>query len=216
MIKIFITDDHPLMRAGIQSIVEEESDLSVVGESSDGKETLQRLRNEAVDVLLLDLQIPNLDGFEVLQRLKELRPELAVLILTSCGEESIAYRCLQAGASGYLVKDSVPAELVKAIRAVRNGRRYLSSEMAAKMAYRIGKPSATPLHETLTNREFQVLRLLVAGMAGTEIAQALRLSPSTVSTYRLRIFEKLEISSLAALVLYAVDHNLVGVPVRLE
>ncbi|MEO5350281.1 MAG: response regulator transcription factor [Magnetococcus sp. YQC-3] len=134
MTKIFLLDDHPLMRAGIQSILEEEGDLLVVGESGDGKEMLQRLREVAVDVLVLDLRMPNMDGFEVLHRLKELRPELPVLILTSCAEESMAYRCLRAGASGYLVKDMVPEELVKAVRTVRHGRRYLSSEMAAKMA----------------------------------------------------------------------------------
>ncbi|MBF0429619.1 MAG: response regulator transcription factor [Magnetococcales bacterium] len=210
MIKVFITDDHPLMCAGIQAILEEEGDLSVVGESSDGKETLQRLRKEDVDVLVLDLQLPNIDGFEVLQRLKELRPELPILILTSCAEESMAYRCLRAGASGYLVKDMVPEELVKAVRAVKNGRRYLSSEMAAKMAYRIGEPCAIPVHETLTNREFQVFKLLVAGTAGTEIAQALRLSPSTVSTYRMRILEKLKMPNIASLIRYAVENNLTG------
>jgi two-component system invasion response regulator UvrY len=209
MIKIFITDDHPLLRAGINAMLAEESDLVVVGESGDGKETLQYLRKEDVDVLLLDLHLPNMDGFEVLQRVKERRPQLRVLILTSCAEVSMACRFLKAGASGYLVKDMLPEELVNAIHAVFRGRRYLSSEMAAQMADRITESLAVPIHEKLTNREFQVFKLLVAGTPGTDIAQALRLAPSTVSTYRTRILEKLELNSVAALVRYAVDHKMI-------
>ena len=209
MIKIFITDDHPLLRTGIKAMLAENSDFTIVGESGNGRETLQHLRKEAVDVLLLDIHLPIMDGFEVLQRAKELRPELRVLILTMCAEESMAYRFLRAGASGYLVKDMLPEELTKAVRTVSRGQRYLSSEMAAQMADRIVEPSAAPAHEKLTNREFQVFKLLAAGTAGTDIAQALRLAPSTVSTYRTRILEKLELTSVAALIRYAVEHKLV-------
>ncbi|MEO5340910.1 MAG: response regulator transcription factor [Magnetococcus sp. MYC-9] len=209
MVKIFITDDHPLLRAGVKAMLVEEKDFLLVGESGTGKETMQRLRKEAVDVLLLDFHLPDLDGFEVLQRVRELRPELKVLILTSCAEESMAYRFLRAGASGYLVKDMLPEELVKAVRIVIRGRRYLAAEMAAQMADRIVDPDDTPLHEKLTNREFQVFNLLVAGTPGTEIARVLRLAPSTVSTYRTRILEKLELASVPALIRYALDHKLV-------
>ena len=208
MIKIYITDDHPILRAGIKALLSEEANFSIIGESSNGRETLQFLRKENVDLLLLDLRLPQMDGFEVLQRVKELCPELKVLILTSCTEESIAYRFLKAGASGYLVKDMLAEELVRAVRIVSRGHRYLSPEMAAQMADRISEPTTVLAHEKLTNREFQVFKLLACGTAGTDIAQALRLAPSTVSTYRTRILEKLELASVAALVRYAVEHNL--------
>ncbi|MEO5333430.1 MAG: response regulator transcription factor [Magnetococcus sp. YQC-5] len=188
-------------------MLSEEADLSIVGESSNGRDTLQFLRKDDVDLLLLDLHLPHMDGFEVLQRVKELRPELKVLILTSCSEESMAYRFLKAGASGYLVKDMLPEELVKAVYAVVRGKRYLSPEIAAKIADRIVEPDDTPAHEKLTNREFQVFKLLAGGTAGTDIARSLRLAPSTVSTYRTRILEKLELASVAALVRYAVEHK---------
>ncbi|MBF0162174.1 MAG: response regulator transcription factor [Magnetococcales bacterium] len=209
MIRLFVTDDHPLLREGVKAMLSAEGDLAVVGESGTGKETLHRLRKEAVDLLLLDLHLPDMDGFEVLQRVKELRPELRVLVVTLCAEESMVFRLLRAGASGYLVKDALPEELVKAVRAVHLGKRYLSPEMTSRMVDRFVDPEEVPIHDRLTNREFQVFKRLASGVTVSGIARELHLASSTVSTYRARILDKLELSSVTALIRYAVEYGLV-------
>ncbi|MBF0162176.1 MAG: response regulator transcription factor [Magnetococcales bacterium] len=209
MITIFIADDHPLLREGVKALLAAEGDLAVVGASGTGQETLHRLRKEVVDLLLLDLHLPDMDGFEVLQRVKKLRPELRVLVVTLCAEESMAFRVLRAGASGYLVKDALPEELVKAVRAVHLGRRYLSPETASRMVERFVDPEEVPIHDRLTNREFQVFKRLASGMTVSGIARELNLASSTVSTHRAHILDKLELTSVTALIRYAVDHGLV-------
>ncbi|MBF0192755.1 MAG: response regulator transcription factor [Magnetococcales bacterium] len=209
MVRIFLTDDHPLLRMGIKSMLMEDPEFIVVGECGSGREALQYLRREGVDLLLLDLHLPDMDGLEVLQRVKELRPALRVLILTMCAEESMAFRLLRAGASGYVVKDMMPEELVKAVRMVSHGQRYLSTEIAAHIAARIIAPDNLPAHEKLSFREFQVFKRLAAGEPVTGIARELHLAPSTVSTYRTRIMEKLELASMSALIRYAIEYKLI-------
>jgi DNA-binding NarL/FixJ family response regulator len=209
MIRVLIADDHAVVRQGLQQILGEEADLTVAGQAANGEELLALVRGGQGDVVILDLSLPGMAGLDVLRELRHLAPKLPVLILSVHSADQYATRALRAGASGYLTKESAPEELVQAIRRVVAGGRYLSTEAAERLAeYVAGGMQPSP-HEALSDREFEVMRLLARGHRVTEIAESLNLSPKTVSTYRRRVLEKMNMTSNADLVEYAVRENLI-------
>lgn len=208
MIRVFIADDHAVVRRGMLQILEEAPDMVAAGEASTGGEALRALRQDDYDVLVLDISMPGGGGLEVLKQLQSLRPDLPVLILSVYSEKQYATRALRAGAAGYLTKDSAPDELVTAIRQVARGGKYITASLAATLADRLDD-SSRALHEALSDRELQVMRLLASGETITDIATSLSLSVKTVSTYRARILDKLALESTADIIRYALEHNLV-------
>lgn len=208
MIRVLIADDHAVVRRGLLQILEDERDLVVVGEAGTTGEVIHLVRQEDVDVLVLDVAMPGGGGLEVLRQLQNLRPNLPVLVLSVHGERQYATRVLKAGAAGYLTKESAPDELVAAIRQVAGGRRYIRPSVAAILADRLEEGDLLP-RETLSNREFQVMCLLASGKTISDIAEDLSLSVKTVSTYRARILEKLHLESTADIIRYAFERGLV-------
>jgi DNA-binding NarL/FixJ family response regulator len=209
MIRVLIADDHAIVREGLKQILSEIPDMMVVDEAFDGEEALRKTQTDTWDVLVLDLAMPGRSGLDILEQLKGTHPWRPVLVLSMHAEEMYAVRVLRAGASGYLTKESTPYELVKAIRKVLSGGKYVSASLAETLALRLDDTTERPLHETLSQREFQVLRMLASGMTITEVAGELSLSVKTVSTYRARILEKLNLRNNAEAIRYAVDHHLV-------
>lgn len=209
MIRVLVADDHPIVREGVKQILSETDDISVAREASTGQEAIDILQKEDFDIVLLDISMPGRDGLETLRDLKSIRPRTPVLILSIYPEEHYAIRVLRAGASGYLAKASAPDDLISAIRRVASGGKYISPVVAERLTYELDRDSRKPPHEMLSDREYQVMKLLVCGKSVKEIAADLCLSIKTVSTYRCRIFEKLGITNNAALVLYAVRNKLI-------
>lgn len=209
MIKILIADDHAVVRQGLKQIVGDASGMEVTGEAVSGPEALSKARTGEWDVLVMDMTMPGLSGFDVLKELKQTRPELPVLILSMHPEDQYAMRLLKAGASGYLTKESAPEELVKAIRKIVTGGKYVGSTLAEKLVFELNTTSSQPLHATLSDREFQVLCLLASGKTVAEIGRMLSLSVKTVSTYHTRLRDKLQLQTNAELVRYALQNNLI-------
>lgn len=209
MIKVLIADDHPIVRQGLRQILSGVSDMTVAGEAVDGQETLAQVRAGGWDVLVLDITMPGRSGFDILKELKHERPELPVLVLSIHAEEQFAVRVLKAGASGYLTKENAPAELIKAIRKVVSGGRYISRGLAERLAFGLDADSDRPPHEALSDREFQVMQLMAGGKTLAEIADELSLSAKTVSTYRTRLLEKMNLKTNAEIIRYAIEHGLV-------
>ena len=209
MIRVLIADDHAVVRQGLKQILGDIPEMVVAGEATNGQEVLDKVRAETWDVVVLDISMPDRSGLDILKQLRSERPELPVLVLSMHSEDQYAMRVLKAGASGYLTKDSAPDELVKAIRKVVSGGRYVSSLLAEKLAFEIGTDSSRLPHETLSDREFQVLRLIAAGKSVTEIAAELYLSVKTVSTYRARLLEKMNLGTNAELMHYAMQNHLI-------
>jgi len=207
MIKIFIADDHPVVRQGVRQIVAGHDDLVVAGEATTGRETVERLPQLTCDVVLLDLSLPDIDGLDLLKELRRARPQTPILVLTMHSEAQFAVRALKAGAAGYVTKESAPSELVTAIRKVVVGGHYVTAGLAERLAANISGGGAMP-HESLTDREYQVFRLMAAGQSSRQIATGLSLSIKTVSTHRARIFEKMQMTSAAQLAAYAVRNRL--------
>jgi len=212
MIRLLVADDHPVVREGLKRIVAACEDMRVVGEARDGEEALATSRATPADVLLLDLSMPGPGFLETLRRLRVECPALRVLVLSVHPEEDYAARALKAGASGYLTKDHSPEELANAIRCVHEGGRYLSPGIGDRLRYLFAADEGRPPHTTLSEREFQVFRLLASGKSIKEIGATLGLSPKTVSTYRTRVLQKLQAKGNADLVRYAVTHQLDGLP----
>ena len=208
MIGVFIADDHPVVRQGIRQIVAATDDIAVVDEATTGHETLQRLADSACDLVLLDLSLPDIDGLDLLKQLKREHPQRPILILTMHSEDQFALRALKAGASGYLTKESAPAELVGAVRKVVAGGRYISQRLAESLAAHLGPDTGKAAHERLSDREYQVLRLIAAGRSTRDISTQLSLSAKTVSTYRARLLDKMGMKTSAELMAYAVRHHL--------
>jgi len=209
MIKILIADDHPVVRKGLKEIIEENSDMVVAAEAGHGQEVLEKALKKEFDVVVLDISMPGRSGLEVLKQLKRERPKLSVLILSIHPEEHYAVRVLKAGASGYLTKESVPDELIKAIRKISTGRKYISSTLAEKLAFDLESGGEKPAHERLSDREYEVMCLIASGKTLKEIAEKLCLSAKTISTYRSRILEKMKMKNNAELTHYAIKNNLV-------
>jgi two-component system invasion response regulator UvrY len=209
VLRILIADDHPVFRRGLKQIIEEASDLVVAAEAANGAEALREARAGDYDVVLLDITMPVKNGVDVLSQLKHDRPALPVLMLSMHPEEQYAVRALRAGASGYLTKESAPEELVAAIRKVSAGGRYVSASLAEHLASIVQSAAESPPHETLSRREYQVMCLIAAGKTVSEVARELSLSVKTVSTYRARILEKLQMKNNAELMRYATQNQLV-------
>lgn len=209
MIKILIADDHPVVRKGLKEIIEEIPDMAVRGEASTGQETLEKVRKGDFDIVVLDISMPGGNGLDILKQLKSEKPEISVLVLSMYPEEQYAVRVLRAGASGYLTKESAPEELIAAIRKAAKGGKYISSSLAEKLAFGLEIDAERPLHETLSDREYQVMRMIASGKTVKEIGEELFLSVKTISTYRSRILEKMKMRTNAELTHYALKHGLV-------
>ncbi|MCU0522786.1 MAG: response regulator transcription factor [Anaerolineae bacterium] len=209
MIRVLIADDHPIVRQGLKQILGDTRDMLVAGEAINGREVLEKARAEPWDVVVLDISLPDQSGLDILKQLRVEHPGLPVLVLSVHPEDQYALRVLRAGAFGYLTKDSAPDELVNAIRKVVSGGRYVSELMAERLALEIGADTSKLPHETLSDREFQVLRLMATGKPVTAIAEELNLSPKTISTYRARVLAKMNLETTAELIHYAVQHHLV-------
>jgi len=209
MIRVLVADDHAVVRRGLAQILAEAPDMVVAGEASTGREVLQAVWKHDYDVLVLDIAMPEGGGLEVLQQLQTLKPDLRVLILSVYPERQYAVRALKSGAAGYLTKESVPDELIAAIRKVARGRKYVSQSLAEQLAGELRGEVEKEPHETLSDREFQVMILLAAGKSVTDVAEELSLSVKTVSTYRARILEKLNLKSTSEIIRYALERGLV-------
>jgi DNA-binding NarL/FixJ family response regulator len=209
MKRIIIADDHEIVRAGLKQIIADDPDLSVDGEAGDGQELLEKLRKKRYDVVLLDMKMPGRSGLEILKQLKMEHPSLPVLVLSMHPEEQYAVRTIRAGASGYITKETAPERLVEAIRKVCAGGKYISASLAEQLADSIADARSKPPHEYLTDREFQVMCMIASGKTITEIAKELFLSVKTISTYRQRILEKMNMKNNAELTHYVISNNLI-------
>jgi two-component system, NarL family, invasion response regulator UvrY len=209
MMRILIADDHAVVRQGVKRILDDMNGSIVVEEASNGRELLAQATTKTWDVVLLDISMPGRNGLEVLRQLKSLYPALPVLVFSMHPEDQYAVRAFKAGAAGYLTKDSIPDELVTAIRRVVGGRHYVSAALAEYLVLEVTHDPDTPLHARLSDRELQVLCMLGSGRTVTDIAAELSLSIKTISTYRSRILEKMHLRSNAELIHYAVRHQLV-------
>jgi len=209
MISIYLADDHTLIREGIKNLTFQEKDISIVGETSDPTVIVEHVKNLKPDLLILDLSMPGKDGLEVLKEVKLNSPDVKVLIMTMIPEEQFAKRTFKAGALGYITKDSNPEEILNAIRRVASGKKYISSNLAEKLIDNLHESSNKEPHELLSDREFQILRLMAQGKTQTEIAENLSLGITTVNTYRSRLLEKLNLHSNAELIHFAYRNHLV-------
>ncbi len=207
---MLIVDDHPIVRAGLKQILLEAPDIVVAGEASNGEEAVSQVLENEFQVALVDISMPGRSGLEVLSQLKSLKPSLNVLILTTYPEEQYAVRALKSSASGYLTKESLPEELIAAIRKVSGGGKYVSAALAEKLAFDlVGDLTQSP-HETLSDREYQVMCMIASGKTVKVIAEELALSVKTISTYRRRILDKMKMQNNAELTHYAIRQGLVS------
>lgn len=209
VIKIFIADDHEVVRRGLRTILSEHSDLSIAGEATNGNEVLKKVKKIKVDVMLLDFEMPEKNGLDTLIELKALYPKLPVIILSVFPEDHYGIRFLKAGASGYLGKASASDQLVEAIRKVVKGGKYISPALTDKLVSDLNTDTEKAPHEKLTDREFQVFCLLATGKKLKGIADELCLSINTISTYRSRILHKMDMASNADLIRYAIKNSMV-------
>jgi two-component system, NarL family, invasion response regulator UvrY len=208
MIRVIIADDHPVVRAGMKQVLSESGDIRVVAETGNGEALIKQIQISDYDVVLLDITMPGIGGLETLKRLTALKPELPVLMLSIHTEEQFALRTLKAGAAGYLTKESAPDELVKAIRQVVGGRKYISPHFAEKLAAELDQDIRRLPHERLSDRELQVLCMIASGKTVSGIASELNISVKTVSTYRTRLTEKMGMHTNAEMIAYAVKNNI--------
>ena len=207
--KILITDDHAVLRRGLMQILEDGFGPVQFGEASNASEAIEAVAREDWDVVMLDITMPGRTGLEALKDIKAIKPQQRVIVLSVHSEDQFAVRVLKAGASGFLNKDSAPEELVKAVRKVTAGGRYVSNSLAEKLVMNLDHPTDRPAHQALSDREFQVLRMIGSGKTVSEIAVELSLSVKTVSTYRTRILEKMELNTNAEITRYAFENKLV-------
>jgi len=209
MIKVLIVDDHTIVREGLRQILEDTSDIVVTGEARSAQEVANKVKSNNFDVILLDISLPGRSGLDVLKQLKSIKPNLSVLILSMHPEEQYAIRALRAKASGYLTKESASYELIKAIRMVAQGRKYITSSLAEKLAFEFENKTSCSSYEKLSDREYQVMCLIASGKRIKEIANALSLSIKTISTYRTRILKKMNMKNTSQLIHYAIKTGLV-------
>jgi two-component system, NarL family, invasion response regulator UvrY len=207
--KILITDDHAVLRRGLKQILEDGLGKLQFGEAANASEAVEAVAREHWDLVVLDITMPGRSGLEALKEIKSIKPNMRVLVLSVHSEDQFAVRVLRAGASGFLNKDSAPEELVKAVRKVVSGGRYVSSTLAEKLAVQLDRPADELPHQKLSDREFQVLRMIGSGKTVSAIAEELALSVKTVSTYRARILEKMKLNTNAEITRYAFENKLV-------
>jgi two-component system, NarL family, invasion response regulator UvrY len=208
-IRVLIADDHAIVREGLKQILADTKDIIVAGEAKNGLEAVKLARDGDCHVMLLDISMPDRSGIEVLKQIKKEIPQLAVLMLSMHREDLYAIRSLKAGAAGYLNKQSAPNELVTAIRLVADGMKYISPAMAQVLARQLGEDQEAPLHETLSDREYQTLTMIASGKSVSDIAEELSLSVKTVSEYRTRLLTKMKLKNSAELTHYAIKNQLV-------
>jgi DNA-binding NarL/FixJ family response regulator len=209
MIRLLIADDHTIMREGLKRILDGAEDIQVVGEASNGFEVLDRVRKGGFDQVLLDLSMPGRSGVDLIRQMRLEAPQISILVLTMYDEGQYAVRALQAGAQGYLTKESAGAQLVHAIRRVATGRPYISVELAEQLAMNLMAPKEWLPHKRLTDREFEIFNQLVAGKSITEIAKLRHLSVKTISTHKTHMLAKMGMNAISEMVLYAVAHQLI-------
>jgi len=209
LIRVLIADDHPLLRNGLKHILQEEPDFSPPGEAENSDQALERINEKPWDVIVLDIAMPGRNGLETLSEIKRRRPGLPVLMLSMHSEEHFAIRAIKAGASGYVTKNEAPAELVRAIRRILAGKKYVSPALAEVLANTIESGVECPPHETLSDREYYVMCRIASGKSVSEIAAETSLSVKTISTYRSRALEKMSMRTNAELTRYAIRNGLV-------
>ncbi len=209
MIKVLVVDDHALIRKGLKQILDDTDDLRVTGEAETGMQAIKMARKNAYDLVLLDIGMPDKHGIDVLKQLKLDQPQLQVLILSMHPDDQYAMRSLRAGAAGYLNKQSAPAQLVSAIRQVASGKKYISNELAEQLANDLTHDHQELPHKTLSNREYQTLCLMASGKSLSEMADIMSLSAKTVSVYRSRMLEKMNLRNNAEAIRYALNHHLI-------
>ena len=209
MIKVGIVDDHAIVRAGLKQFFAEQVDLRVIGEAASGREAIDLVRNEPMDVLVMDLSMPGQSGMDALGMIRAKAPDVGVLILSGYPEEHYATNLIRQGASGFLNKECDPEEIVKAIRTIAMGKRYISASVAELLAQQLGKGEDVLPHEQLSEREFQVFLKLARGETAGDVAKSLSLSVKTVSTYRTRLMEKMGLGSNSDLTYYALKNRLI-------
>jgi two-component system invasion response regulator UvrY len=209
MIRILIADDHFIVRQGLKQVISDTPDLQIENEACDGQEVLSYIRKNDYDIVILDISMPGRNGIEVLKEIKTIKPNIEVLILSMHPEEQFAIRALRAGAAGYLTKKSISQEIVSAIRTISSGRKYVSPSVAQTLAFEIEEDTQKAPHETLSDREYQVMCLIASGKAVSEIADELALSVQSISTYRSRLLEKMKLRNNAEITHYAIKNGLV-------
>lgn len=209
MIRIGIVDDHAIVRAGLRNFFADHVDLRVVGEAANGREAIDLVRVAEMDVLLMDLAMPGQSGLDALAMIRAKAPDVGILILSGYPEEHYAMNLIRQGASGYLNKECDPAEIVEAVRTIALGKRYITRTVADLLAQQLGRKDDAPLHEQLSEREFQVFLKLARGETASDVAKSLSLSVKTVSTYRTRLMEKMNLASNSDLTYYALKNRLI-------
>ncbi len=209
MIRVLIADDHSIVREGLKQIVSETKEIVVADEAQNGQQVIDLVSENSYDVILLDISMPGRSGLEILDDLKKLDPKQQILMLSMYPEEQYAVRVLKTGAAGYLTKESAPTELIEAIKKVASGGKYVSLALAEKLAFYLDNDVSAKPHESLSNREFQTLCMIASGKTTKQIAEELALSAKTISTYRERILEKMNMNSNSELTYYAIKNNLV-------
>jgi two-component system invasion response regulator UvrY len=209
MKKILLVDDHQIVIQGLRNLIALESDMEVTDEASSGDEALKLVRTNTYDVMVLDISMPDKNGVDTLHELKHIAPDLPVLVLSGYAEEQYALNLMRSGCKGYLSKDADSDEIIHAIRTVAKGKKYISSQLAELMSNSLNHPTEKQLHETLSEREFQVFFKLASGLSPTEIGEDLHISIKTVSTYRTRILEKMQLKNNADLTYYAIKYGLI-------
>ena len=209
MIRLVIVDDHAIVRSGLRQIAQAEEGINVVGEAGDCGELLDTLRKTEADVVLMDISMPGKSGLDALKQVRERWPKTAVLMLSMYPEDQYAVRSVKAGAAGYLHKNSPPETVIEAIRTVAKGKKYITPELAEQLATHLSQGDERPVHETLSDREYQTMAMIASGRTLTQIAEAMSLSPKTVSVYRARLLEKMKLKNNSELTHYALKHHLV-------
>ncbi|HEX9879405.1 MAG TPA: response regulator transcription factor [Candidatus Binatia bacterium] len=209
MIRVLIVDDHAIVRRGLRELLSDEFRGAAFGEASNAQQALEQISKKEWDVALLDITLPGRSGLDLLKEVKAARPRLPVLVLSAHPEDQFAVRVLKAGGEGYLTKESAPEELAKAIRKILAGGRYVSPTLAEKLAVSVRKDSTRAPHETLSDREYEIMCCIASGKTVAQIAGGLSLSPKTISTYRVRILEKLGVKNNAEIIRYAIQNSLV-------
>jgi len=208
MIRVLLADDHTIVRAGLKELLSETGDIAVSGEANNGAEALARIREGHYDIAVLDMSMPGRSGIELIRQVKQERPHLPILVLSMHSEEQYAVRALRAGASGYLTKESAADQLVTAIRRIAAGGAFVTPETAQRLALDVNGGAIAAPHTLLSDREFQVLRLIASGQSVSDIARQLSLSVKTISTHKTRIMRKMGLANQAELIRYAIENRL--------
>jgi DNA-binding NarL/FixJ family response regulator len=209
MVRVLIADDHPIVRGGLKELLVRQLETVVCGEASNADEALAQVHRQPWDVLILDIKMPGRSGFDILSDVRQVQPKLPILMLSVHPEEQYAKRAIKAGARGYLQKESAPEELIEAVRKLLAGRRYISASLAERFVEDLHECADRPAHDALSAREFEILVMIGSGKTVTQIAEELHLSAATVSTYRTRVLEKMNMATTAELMRYAFRNHLV-------